>query len=110
MAVNIEVLDALKQYAPYRSGDNHRSETALAAIKDPILALKPKVRELIKGSGIMEPIMDPAREAEMIPPIFLTDPKFTGKNDGKERYSGHDCAGGNPVSYEWPLVEAYQVI
>ena len=78
----------------------------LAAIKDPILALKPKVRELFKGSGIMEPVMDPAREAEMIPPIFLTDPQFTGKNDGKHRFSGHDCAGGNPVSYKWPLVEA----
>ena len=84
-----------------------KEKAALAAIKDPILALKPKVRELFKGSGIMEPIMDPVREAEMIPPIFLTDPKFTGKDDGMMRHSSNDCAGGSPlVTYKWPLVEA----
>jgi len=113
MAVNKEIRDALMQYSPYRSGDNHRSEyeheyddhydhdeydgshrhhhsheltvkekAALAAIKDPILALQPKVRELLPGTGIMEPIMSKKREAEMVPPIFLTDPAFTGAKDG----------------------------
>ena len=91
MAVNKEIRDALMQYSPYSSGDNYRSEydfgfdghddeydgshhhhhhhheltvkekAALAAIKDPVLARQPKVRELFPG--IMEPVMSKKREA-----------------------------------------------
>jgi hypothetical protein len=91
MAVNKEIRDALMQYSPYHSEENDRSEyeheyddhhdeydgshrhhhhhreltvkekAALAAIKDPILAIQPKVRELFRG--IVEPVMSKKREA-----------------------------------------------
>jgi len=69
-----------------------------AAIKDPVLAKRPRVREF-PLSYAYEPIEHPDRVYES--PVFLVDPKFTEKtpDDQMQCFMSNDYSGWNqPVS------------
>lgn len=83
-----------------------KQRNALAAEKDPVLALRPNVRPLFPGSHDFEPI-DPSNK-KFKSPVFLVDPKFTKdlKPEEKVLFTDNDHGGWRqPVSQSvWPLI------
>ena len=77
-----------------------------AAIKDPVLAVKPEVRPLFDGEEIMEPI-DPNNKVFQSP-VFLVDPNFTKnlKNEDKVLFTDNDLGGHKEpiVQSKFPIV------
>lgn len=99
--------------SPHHVGGDHRTGDELILksernkrTPDPVLAKRPKMRELIPGSGIMEPIEE--NYVKRPNPIFLVDPKFTKnmKEEEKVFFEDNDFGGfmTPEVPSKWPIV------
>ena len=79
-----------------------------AAIKDPVMAIRPDVRAFSVGDGeVMWMPVEPDYKP-MKSPVFLVDPRFTKKMAPKEKvlFEGNDYGGHHQplVGSVWPII------